>query len=135
MAMAKNRKPTRSKVKESGRRAVVEASRLADEGRAIAERAGVVARTRAAEAGHATTHRAQAAAAYARRHPVKTTLVAAGLLAGAGVLANPAARLAALRGAAALWRFARPSVTRSAAARIAAMGAARLRDARGSAAR
>ena len=61
--------------------------------------------------------------------------MAAGLLAGAGVLANPAARLAALRGAAALWRFARPSVTRSAAARIAAMGAARLRDARGSAAR
>ena len=50
MAMAENRKPTRSKVKESGRRAVVEASRLADEGRAIAERAGVVARTRAAEA-------------------------------------------------------------------------------------
>jgi len=46
MAMAENRKPTRSKVKESGRRAVVEASRLADEGRAIAERAGVVGRER-----------------------------------------------------------------------------------------
>ncbi|OHB31465.1 MAG: hypothetical protein A2790_15075 [Phenylobacterium sp. RIFCSPHIGHO2_01_FULL_69_31] len=130
MAMAEDRKPTRSKVKETGR-----TSRLADEGRAIAERAGVAARTRAAEAGQATMQGAQAAAAYARRHPVKTTLVTAGLLAGAGVLANPAARLAALRGAAALWRFARPSVTRSAAAKIATMGAARLRDARGSAAR
>ncbi|OHB37414.1 MAG: hypothetical protein A2882_11380 [Phenylobacterium sp. RIFCSPHIGHO2_01_FULL_70_10] len=133
MAMAEDRK-TRSKVKETGRRAVAEASRLADEGRAIAERAGAVARTRGAEAGQATKQGAQVAAAYARRHPVKTTLVVAGLIAGAGVLANPAARLAALRGAAALWRFARPSVTRSAATKIAALGAASLRDARGSAA-
>lgn len=97
MAMAEDRRPTRFKVKETGRRAVAEASRLADEGRAIAERPGVVARTRAAEAGQAMSPGAQAAAAYAHRHPVKTTLVAAGLLAGAGVLANPAARLAALR--------------------------------------